>query len=69
MKYTKEEKRKHLILKCRYYDGTEEDIYLKKLQTHEIDKSNLLPPECMKEEYTLSGEEVAHLRNAYAFLP
>lgn len=65
MKYTKEEKRKHLILKCRYYDGTEEDIYLKKLQTHEIDKSNLLPPECMKEEYTLSGEEVAHLRNAH----
>lgn len=65
MKYTKEDKRKHLILKCRYYDGTEEDIYLKKLEAHEIDKSHLPPPECMKDEYTLSGEEVAHLRNAH----
>ena len=65
MKYTKEDKRKHLILMCRYYDGTEEDIYLKKLEAHEIDKSHLPPPECMKDEYTLSVEEVAHLKNAH----
>lgn len=65
MKYTKEDKRKHLILMCRYYDGTEEDIYLKKLEAHEIDKSYLPPPECMKDEYTLSVEEVAHLKNAH----
>ena len=65
MKYTKEDKRRHLILMCRYYDGTKEDIYLKKLEAHEIDKSHLPPPECMKEEYTLSVEEVAHLKNAH----
>lgn len=44
MKYTKEDKRRHLILMCRYYDGTEEDIYLKKLEAHEIDKSHFPPP-------------------------
>lgn len=40
MKYTKEDKRRHLILMCRYYDGTLEDIYLKKLEAHRQESSS-----------------------------
>lgn len=62
--YTKEDRRKHLILKCRFYDGTDKNEYEEKLKAHEIDKSKLPPPECMKEEYTIPYEEVRKLQNA-----
>lgn len=64
MKYSDKDKRKHLILMCRYYDGTDTDVYQKKLEEHQISKDNLPPPECMKDEYTLSDEEVMSLKNA-----
>lgn len=64
MKYSDENKRKHLILMCRYYDGTGIDVYQKKLEEHSINKDNLPPPECMKDEYTLSDEEVMRLKAA-----
>lgn len=66
MKYTKEDKRKHLILKCRFYDATDKDVYLEKLNAHEIDKSHLSPPECMKDKYTLPIDEVEHLKTAHS---
>lgn len=62
--YSKEDRRKHLILKCRFYDGTDKNEYEEKLKAHEIDKSDLLPPECMKEEYTLPYDEIARLKGA-----
>lgn len=62
--YSDEDKRKHLILYCRFYDGTDKDVYSEKLQAHEIDKSHLPPPECMKDEYTLPYAEVVRLKNA-----
>ena len=42
MKYTKEDKRKHLILKYRYYDGTEEDVLEKSLKKRKADKDKCL---------------------------
>lgn len=64
MKYSDEDKRKHLVLMCRYYDGTDTDVFQKTLEEHQINKDNLPPPECMKDEYTLSEEEVMRLKSA-----
>ncbi len=61
--YTEEDRRKFFTLQCRYYNGEEENPYAKILDAHEIDKSHLPPPECMKPEYTLSPEKVAELQH------
>ena len=65
--YSKENKRKHLILSCRFYNGEEECPFQKELKAHEIDKSHLPPPECMKDEYDIPAEKVAFLQNAATF--
>ena len=62
--YSKEDRRKYLILQCRYYNGEEENPFAKILETQEIDKSHLPPPECMKPEYALSPDKVAELQHA-----
>jgi hypothetical protein len=62
--YTVEDRRKYLTLQCRYYNGEEEDPFAKELFAHEVDKSHLPPPECMKYEYKLPPEQVAYLQNA-----
>ncbi len=60
----KEEKTKYLILECRYYNGEDDNPFAHELDAHEIDKSHLPPPECMKDEYTLPPEEVISLKNS-----
>ncbi len=67
MGYSKEDKRKHLILSCRFYNGEDECPFEQELKTHEIDKSHLPPPECMKDEYTLPYEKVAYLQKCSTF--
>lgn len=67
MGYSKEDKRKHLILSCRFYNGEDESPFEKELLAHEIDKSHLPPPECMKDEYTLPADEVARLKHGIIF--
>mgnify|MGYP004533537575 FL=1 len=59
-----DDKRKHLILACRFFDGSDTCEYKEKLDAHEVDKTHLPPPECMKDEYTLPDEEVRRLLNA-----
>lgn len=55
-------KREELIRQCRYYKGEEENPYEKELTDHEIDKSMLPPPECMKTEYKgLTEQELKEL--------
>ena len=65
MKYSTEDRQKHLILMCRFYDGTENNVFENELKAAEVDKSHLPPPECMKEEYKLSPKKVIQLKNAY----
>ena len=50
---------------CRFYDGTEDNVFENELKAAEVDKSHLPPPECMKEEYKLSPKKVIQLKNAY----
>ena len=57
-------KRDSLILECRYYNGEPDNPFAQKLNAHEVDKSHLPPPECMKEEYDLPPDEVVFLKNA-----
>lgn len=64
MTSSQDNRRKELILNCRFYDGNDECLYEEKLRAHEIDKSHLPPPECMRDEYTLLDEEVARLKSA-----
>ena len=64
MKYSTENRRKHIILMCRFYDGTEDNVFENELKAAEVDKSHLPPPECMKEEYKLSPKKVNQLKNA-----
>ncbi len=56
--------KRYSILDCRYYNGEEENPFAQELDAHEIDKSHLPPPECMKSEYTLPPEVVSFLMNA-----
>lgn len=62
--YTEDDKRKYLMLQCRYYNGEDENPFAKELCAHEVDKSHLPPPECMKSEYELPPDQVTHLLNA-----
>ncbi len=57
-------RRKEFILNCRFYDGNDVCLYEERLRAHEIDKSHLPPPECMRDEYTLLDKEVARLKSA-----
>lgn len=57
-------KRDRLILECRYYNGEQDNPFAQKLNAHEVDKSHLPPPECMKYEYSLAADEVAYLHDA-----
>ena len=57
-------KKENLLLSCRFYNGEEENPFEKELYAHEVDKSHLPPPECMKEEFTIPPDEVNRLRSA-----
>lgn len=59
-----DDKRKHLILACRFFDGSDTCDYKERLDAHEVDKTHLPSSECMKDEYTLPDEEVRRLLNA-----
>jgi len=50
-----------LLRLCRYYRGGGINPFYDELERHEIDKSNLPPPECMRDEYDLSNEVVMEL--------
>lgn len=51
-----------LIKQCRYYRGEEDNPFEKELESHEVDKSMLPPPECMHTEYRgLTAGEVHEL--------
>lgn len=39
-----DDKRKHLILACRFFDGSDTCEYKEKLDAHEVDKAHLPPP-------------------------
>jgi hypothetical protein len=45
----------------RYYKGEPENPFDAILEAHEIDKSHLPPPECMKYEYSLPADTVKKL--------
>ncbi len=64
MKEPTTNRRNYYLLFCRFYNGEDENPYDKELSTHEVDKSHLPPPACMKEEYTLPHEKVATLQNS-----
>lgn len=54
----------NLLFECRYYNGEEENPFLKVLAAHEVDKSHLPPPDCLKLEFTLPAHEAAFLKEA-----
>lgn len=60
----KEDKKKYYILECRFYNGEDDNPFSHELDVHEVDKSHLPSPECMKYEYTLPHDEVTRLSNA-----
>lgn len=52
-----------LLASCRFYKGEEENPFERELDAHEVDKSHLPPPECMKTEYRdLSEKEIERLQ-------
>ena len=40
MKYSTEDRQKHFILMCRFYDGTEDNVFENELKAAEVDKSH-----------------------------
>ena len=58
------ERIKEFLPFCRFFNGEEENPFEKELYAHEVDKSHLPPPECMKEEFTIPSDKVYRLRNA-----
>ena len=64
MDYKETNTKENLILYCRFFNGEKENPFEKELYTHEVDKSHMPPPECMKEEFTIPPDEVNRLRNA-----
>ncbi len=60
--------KKDLIKQCRYYKGEKKNPFELKLSQHEVDKSHLPPPECMKTEYVgLSSKEQESLCYSASF--
>ena len=60
--------RNDFIKQCRYYKGEKENPFDKKLSMYEVDKSHLLPPECMCTEYSGTDQkEIDTLKDKRSF--